>query len=101
MSFGFEVFDSSAQLILRVTDPALRVIFRRSIGATESGSASIPGYSAANARVYTIPKATEPTNTGCGVWLTQGTVNWAPDPNGASFQGRYRCPSEVIVVASS
>ena len=93
--FGFQLRDAQENITLSLTDPALRVVFRRSIGATETGSAPLPGYGPHNAWVYLIPKG-QPGQTGPSVWVESGRVNWGV---AWYFWTGYWAPSEIIVVA--
>lgn len=94
MSFGFEVFDPASELLLRVTDPALRVIYRRPLAAVDAGSYSLPGFSAANADAYVISR--QQGKRGMAAWMTEGAVNWGYD---SWWPTAYVSASDLIVVA--
>jgi hypothetical protein len=94
MSFGLEVYDGSAQLLLRVTDPALRVIYRRSLSALDSGSHSLPGFNASNADAYVVSR--EQGKRAMAAWMSANAVNWGYDN---WWPTAYVAAGELIVVA--
>lgn len=91
--FGFQLSDSAGEVTLRVTDPTMRIIYRRALTATDSGSHALPGFDGTNARAYVLqfdfpgvaPRAE----------MYQGGVAWASPPGPSQFRG----PGELIVVA--
>ena len=54
MSYGLEVRNAAEELVLRVTDPAWRLIYRRRVTAGSSGSHPLPGYNQYNAYAYVV-----------------------------------------------
>lgn len=94
MSFGLEVFAPDTSLILRVTDPALRVIYRRSLGAPDAGSHPLPGFGPYNADAYVVPRVHG--SRAVAVWMTDGAVNWGYD---SWWPTAYMSAGDLIVVA--
>lgn len=84
MSYGLEVFNASGQSRLQITDRITRLVYSNIVGATNSGSASVPGITTSNAVVTCIP-----IDVAAGqlyvmphlVWITNNTVNWDAVPN--------------------
>lgn len=54
MSYGLELRNAADQVILRVTDPTMRVIYRQYLPAGSSGQVTLQGYNALNARAYVL-----------------------------------------------
>lgn len=94
MSFGLEVFAPNKSLLLRVTDPALRVIYRRPLAAVDAGSFPLPGYGPYNADVYVVPRSHG--LRAMAAWMTDGAVNWGYD---SWWPTAYVGAGDLIVVA--
>lgn len=77
MSFGLVVKNGAGQVMLSVTDPALRVIYRRSLAVPDAGSHPLPGFNAGNADAYVISR--EMGKRSMSAWMTDGAVNWGYD----------------------
>ena len=94
MSFGLEVYAPDTSLMLRVTDPALRVIYRRALAQVDAGSHPLPGFGAFNADVYVVPRVHGAR--GMTAWMTTGAVNWGYD---SWWPLDLMSASDLIVVA--
>lgn len=102
MSYGLEIFNSSGQSRLQVTDRITRLVYSAVVGATSSGSATVTGITTTNS----VPTAI-PIDVAAGqlyvmphlVWITDNTINWGAVPNAdtAGCVNTHRGSSLILV----
>ena len=98
MAHGLQVFNSAGALRLDVSDRLTRLVHSQVVGATSSGTASVPGITTANAvAIAMCIDAAVRYKCPHEVWITADTVHWAamPTPVGSSDDVRQ---SSLILV---
>lgn len=97
MAHGLEVYTAAGATRLAVTDRITRLLLRRSLGASESSSQSVPGFDSARGVAFAVPKITGGMNPldprmGHIVSTSGATVTWT-----ASAIASARVASELFV----
>jgi hypothetical protein len=102
MSYGLEVYNSSGQLRLQITDRLTRLVYSNVVGATSTGTATVTGITDTNSVATAIP-----IDVASGqlyvmphlVWITNNTVNWQAVPNAdtAGCLNTHRSSSLILV----